>query len=147
VIQWTPRFLFDDGDLPVGDITLQLPVGLWRHSFPVIGGDIESDGAVPASYIVRRDYCLTVPLRVFEEEWPTIRRMIAHGQQEGVIFWYPNESVNENVEVYLETPAIGDPVEPRPDGEYPACLIIELTFRRVDGQPWDEDFKYFEEAA
>lgn len=145
MIQWTPRLFWNDGE--VNDETLELPVGLWRHSFPAIGGDIESDAGHPASYVVRRDYLLAVPFRFFEEEWPLIRALVAHGQQEGVIVWYPHaEDLSTFFNVYLENPQLGEDVRPTPDAEYPAVLNLTLTFRRVDGGNWDT-LQYFEEAA
>lgn len=144
MIRWTPRFLWDD-DL-VNDETLELPVGQWRHQPKAIGGDIESDAGYPASFVVRRDHCLYVPVRFFEDEWPTLRRLIAHGQGGGVIYWYPDVDEVTSYEVYLEAPALGDPVEPLPDGEYPAALSLVLTFRKASGGNWD-DLLYFDEAA
>lgn len=145
MIQWTPRLFWDDGE--VNDETLELPVGLWRHSFPAIGGDIESDAGFPASFVVRRDYCVEVPFRFFEEEWPTMRALVAHGQAEGVIVWYPHaDDLTTFYNVYLESPALGEDVRPLPDGEYPAALSLVLTFRRVDGGNFD-DLLYFEAAA
>ncbi len=145
MIRWTPRFLWVDDTGP-NDETLELPVGLWRHSFPVIGGDIESDAGVPASYIVRREYCLAVPVRYLENEWPILRAIIAAGQGGAPIVWIPDVEEGTSYEVYLESPAIGDDVTPVIDGEYPAALALTLTFRRVDDGNWDA-LQYFEEAA
>lgn len=146
MIRWTPRFIWEDAN-GVNDETLTLPVGLWRHSFPVIGGDIESDAGHPASYIVAREYCLAVPVRYLEDEWPILRAMIAHGQQEGRIVWVPDaEDEGTSYDVYLEAPAIGDDVTPVIDAEYPAALALTLTFRRANGGNWDA-LQYFEEAA
>lgn len=145
MIRWTPRFLWVDENGP-NDETLSLPVGLWRHSFPVIGGDIESDAGHPASYIVRREYCLAVPVRYFEEEWPILRAIIAAGQSGEPIVWIPDVEEGTSYEVYLEAPAIGDDVTPVIDGEYPAALALTLTLRRVNDATWDA-LQYFEEAA
>lgn len=146
MIRWTPRFLWTDDD-GAHDETLELPVGLWRHSFPVVGGDIESDAGVPASYVVRREYCLAVPVRYLEEEWPIIRALIAHGQNEGQILWIPDAEIpGTSYNVYLESPAIGDDVRPVIDAEFPAALSVILTFRKVNGATFDTS-QYFEEAA
>lgn len=145
MIQWTPRFFWDDGI--INDETLALPVGRWHHQPKAIGGDIESDAGFPASFVVRRDHCLYVPVRFFEDEWPTLRRMIEHGQAEGQIAWYPDAAdLSKVYTVYLESPALGDPVEPVIDGEYPAALSLILVFRRVNGGTFD-DLLYFDEAA
>lgn len=145
MIQWTPRLFWDDGI--VNDETLELPVGQWRHEPKATGGDIESDAGYPASYVVRRDHCLVIPFRFFEREWPKMRRLVAHGQNGGVIVWYPHaDDLTQLYNVYLESPALGDAVEPLPDGEYPEALSLVLVFRKVNGANWDE-LEYFEEAA
>lgn len=141
-MKWIPRFLWDDGS--PRDETLSLPIGLFRRSNPIEGGDIESDAGHPASYVVRRTYCVTIPIRYYEEEWPIVRSLIEHGQGGGEIMWFPDESQPEFFVVYLESPALGEEVRPAPDGEYPQTLSILLTLRKIDDSKWDDLF-FFEE--
>lgn len=145
MIRWRPRFVWDDGT--ENDEQLALPVGLWDYSFPTVGGEIESDAGFPASYIVRRDRHLAVPVRFYEAEWPIVRALIEYAQQsEAPFLWYPDGEEGESFEVYLEAPALGDDVRPEPDGDYPAVLFLTLVLAKVDGSSWD-GLEYFSEAA
>lgn len=140
MIERTPRFVWPDNDE-----TLTLPVGMWDYTFPTVGGEVESDSGFPASYMVKLYRCLAVPLRFYEEEWPTIRALIEHGQLGESFTWYVGADDEEGVEVYLEAPALGDDVTPNPDPDFPAVLFFTLVLRRADGEPWD-DLPYFEIA-
>lgn len=143
-MNWTPAFVYTDGDEV--DVSLALPIGLWRHRDRSIGGEIESDAAYPAAYTVTTDYLLVLPLRFFEAEWPTVRALIEFGQTGGVIRWYPAAEDEETFfDVYLEDPAIGTDFQAIPDPAYPRALALPITVRRVDGEAFPLD--YFPEAA
>lgn len=144
MIRWTPRFVYNPG-VEV-DVTLELPVGIWRHSTPTVGGDIDSDAGHPASFIVRRSYSLIVPVRFFESEWTTVRELIEYGQTGGVITWYPDAEELDSFDVYLEAPMVGDDITGAIDGEYPRALSQAITIRRVDGVAFD-GLEYFSESA
>lgn len=138
-----PTFEYDDGGTI--ELALMLPVGLWNHRLKQIGGDIESDAAFPASYVVRRDHQLAIPLRFYEAEWPEVRAMIEFGQMGGVIKWFPDLESEDSFDVYLDAPSVADSIDPQPDGSYPRVLGLTIVVRRVDGEPWD--LGYFMEAA
>jgi hypothetical protein len=142
VIRWTPRLVWEEND-----VQMALPVGVWDYTFPTVGGEIQSDAGFPASYTVRKDRCLSVPFRFYEEEWPTIRALVEYAQQSDAPFlWYPDGDEDDYFEVYLEAPALGDDVKPLPDGDYPAVLFLPLVLVKVDGSAWDE-VEYFSEPA
>lgn len=138
-----PTFTYDDG-APV-DLALMLPVGLWRHRLKATGGEAESDAAFPASYVVRRDYQLAIPLRFYESEWPAVRALLEFGQSGGVLTWFPDLESEDSFDVYLDSPAVGEEINPDPDAAYPRALVLTIVLRRVDGVEWD--LGYFEEAA
>lgn len=133
---------FEYGDV---DLALMLPVALWNHQLRHTGGDIESDAAFPAAYIVRTDYQLAIPLRFYESEWPEVRALVEFGQTGAVIKWFPDLESEDSFDVYLDAPAIGEEITPTPDGTYPRALFLTIVLRRVDGEPWD--LGYFMEAA
>lgn len=135
-----PTFQYPDVDL-----ALMLPVALWAHQLKHVGGDIESDAAFPAGYIVRTDYRLALPLRFYESEWPEVRALIEYGQTGAPITWFPDLESEESFDVYLDAPAIGEDFVAEPDAQYPRALGLTIIIRRVDGEPWD--LVYFEEAA
>lgn len=135
-----PTFQYPDVDL-----ALMLPVALWRHRLASVGGDIESDAAFPASYIVRRDHQLALPLRFYESEWPEVRGLIEYAQTGGVVTWFPDLESEDSFDVYFDSPAIGEDIIPAPDDSYPRALSLTIVVRRVDGLPWD--LGYFMEAA
>lgn len=130
---------------PGVDLALMLPVALWNHQLKHTGGDIESDAAFPAAYIVRTDYRLAIPLRYYESEWPEVRALLEYAQTGAVITWFPDLESEDSFDVYIDSPAIGEDIISTPDGNYPRALSLTIVIRRVDGLPWD--LGYFEEAA
>lgn len=145
MIRWTPRFVFNDGE--AHDVTLLLPVGLWRHTVPTVGGDIESDAGHPASYVVSRTYALTMALRFYESEWPAVRALLEFGQLGGPVTWYPDADEPASVfDVYLDGPEVGTEIAPEPDETYPRALSLTIVLSQVDGTPFDA-LEYFSEAA
>ncbi len=135
-----PTFQYPDVDL-----ALMLPVALWTHRLKATGGDIESDAAFPASYVVRRDYQLAIPLRFYESEWPEVRALLEYGQTGGVVTWFPDLESEDSFDVYIDSPSIADDIVPSVDAGYPRALDLTIVVRRVDGLPWD--LGYFMEAA
>lgn len=132
-------------EYPGVDLALMLPVALWVHQLKATGGDIESDAAFPASYVVRRDYQLSIPLRFYESEWPEVRALIEYGQTGGAFTWFPDLESEDSFDVYLDAPGIEADIVATPDATYPRALILTIVLRRVDGEPWD--LGYFAEAA
>lgn len=130
---------------PGVDIALMLPVRLWTHALKATGGDIESDAAFPASYVVRRDHQLVLPLRFYESEWPEVRALIEYGQTGAPITWFPDLESEDSFDVYFDSPSIEEDIIAVPDATYPRALGLSIVIRRVDGEPWD--LGYFAEAA
>lgn len=139
-MRWTPRF-----EYAAVNLLLTLPVALWSHQLKQIGGETESDAAFPASFIVRRDYQLAIPIRFHEDEWPAVRALVEYGQTGGVITWTPDTDSEDSFDVYLDGPAIGEDIAPTVDAAYPRAMLLGIVVRRVDGEPWD--LEYFAEAA
>jgi hypothetical protein len=137
-MKWEPSFRYTDEEEV--DVALSLPVGLWNHQDKTIGGEAESDGAFPASFVVRRDYVLAIPLRLFESEWPVVRALVEFGQTGGVIRWFPSIDEETYFDVYLESPALGDDFRPIPDATYPRALLLSIAVRRVDGEAFPLEY-------
>lgn len=142
-MRWVPTFAYNDG--AAVDVAFLLPIGQWLHRMPVVGGDIESDAAFPAAFVVRRDYQLAIPIRIYEEEWAAFRALVEYGQTGGVITWFPDLDSEDSIDVYLDSPKLGEELSPEPDGNYPRALNQTIVIRRVDGLPWD--MEYFGESA
>lgn len=130
-MRWTPRF-----EYAAAELELLLPVGLWRHLVPSVGGDIESDAGYPASYVVRRTNQLSIPLRFYESEWPAVRALLEYGQSGAALAWFPDRLELESFQVYLDGPTVGEPIEPLPDGAYPRALSLNILLRLTDDAPW-----------
>ncbi len=130
------RFLYD-----VTDWSTKLPVRAWGRVTPTVGGHRISAAGTPASYIVRRDHILLVPLRFFETEWIDVHALIAWGQSGELLTWYPDAlDVATFFSVYLHSPAAGEDIKPSRDGQYPGMLEITIGLRSTT--PWTLDFYY-----
>lgn len=144
--RWVPRFVWTEGAETI-DESLLLPVGLWRHAGPpVVGGDIESDAGQPASFVVRRTRTLSIPIRFYESEWPTVRRLVQFAQGDVSFAWHPDPDDVRVYDLYLESPAVGEDIAPEPDGVYPRAMSITITVRQVDDSAFD-GLEYFTEPA
>lgn len=76
-----PRFVYtDDGSVAV-DFTLTLACRPFTSPARSIGGREESASGAVASWTVREDSKLRLPLRITESEWPAVLKMIRHGSR------------------------------------------------------------------
>lgn len=119
------------------DMILQYPPGVWRLNVNTVGGELESDAHVFASYTVRRDPSLTVPFRVTEAEWPEFRELVMESQLENFA-WYP-DSESAGILVALDMP-ISRLLTPQRDPVLPWIFLIELTIRKASGTTWNLPF-------
>lgn len=131
-----PRFDWDASTL-----TLSIPAKPWTPGTQGIGaGREESAAGVPSAWITRRDYTMGVELVFTEAEWPSVRAMIEHGQEGGVITWYPDAAVPAtSYACILVAPAIDEDVRPA-RGEYFGTLVLSITLRRTTGAAMDPVF-------
>lgn len=129
-----PRFV-----LAPHDVVLEFPVGLWRVLGSTVGGETESDASYPASFVVRRDSDLAVPVLFTEAEWPALRELLLEAQLGFAFDWYP-DAADAPIEVYLEAPTVDEDTSPAPHPELPRLLTLELVLRRADGAAWNLPF-------
>jgi hypothetical protein len=143
ILAWRSRFVYGTGG-DIVDWTTLLPTRAWRRSTISIGGSRTAAGGVPASHVVRRDYLLWLPLRLYESEVEDLASLITWGQSSESFLWYPDTEVATSYEVYLEHPVAGESLDEARMQEYPLVLEIEIALRRVVPAPWDIEF-YTEE--
>jgi len=125
------------------DWSSRLPVRAWERVTPTIGGHRISAAGTPASYIVRRDHILLVPLRFFETEWADVQALIAWGQSGELLTWYPDAlDAGTSFSVYMHSPAAGEDITPSRDGTYPGLLDITIGLRSLADTPWTLDYFY-----
>jgi hypothetical protein len=127
------------GDIVDWETTL--PVRPWRRSTPTVGGARTAAGGVPASHVVRTDYVLWLPLRLFEEELVYLSALVAWGLLSETITWYPDaDNEAESYLVYLEFPRAGDSLEPERDDAYGDVLEVSIALRRATPTPWTLEY-------
>lgn len=123
------------------DWTMGIPIRAWGRSTPTVGGSRTAAGGTPASYIVRRDHLLSLPLRFRESEWEDLHGVLAWGQASESFEWYPDAlDPATSFTVYLISPAAGEEIEPQRSAEYPKLLELTVELRRVDNEIWTLDF-------
>jgi hypothetical protein len=141
-LPWCPRFVV--GDI---DYTFALPMRPPTPRKAAIGGSETSATGVPASYVVRRDYLLAVPLRFEEEDWGDVEYLIDTMQDHAVeIEFFPDaEEVADSYFCWLESPGMGEAWEPSRSDELGGGRGYEVTvvLRSVLG-PWD--VRYFSDV-
>ena len=115
--------------------TCSWPARPWTPSDATVGGTKVSAGGVPASYVVRRDALLEVPLRFDEGEYPFLLALVAWGQQGLPIAWTPDveDATLGTFTVYLEAPAPGSTWKPTRDTAYLRVMEYTITLRAQAG--------------
>jgi len=135
-LDWVPRFIYGTGGDEV-DWTLSLPTEPWTRQTRTTGGSRISGGGVPAAYVVRRDYDLVVPLRLFEREMADLDGLVTWGQTAESFLFIPDaSSPSDRYTVYLDDPVAGEDWEPARDPDYLDALLFPLTLRRTTGGVW-----------
>jgi hypothetical protein len=135
-----PRFVQDSLDL-----TLTYPGKAWVPSHMSVGGRRRVASGAQSAYRVRADDKLHLVLRVTEEEWPDVRDMLATFQEGESFTFYPDATLGTSFEVDLESPAMGEGIEPQRSGDFPRLFELNITLYGMDGiPPWlaffdDED--------
>ena len=137
---WRSRFTYGTG----GDIVnweTTLPTRPWTPVVPTVGGSRTAAGGLPAAYVVRRDYNLRLPLRVYETELPEVHGLIRWGQWAESFLWLPDaDRWGTSFEVYLESPLAGESWEPVRDPTFGRVFEVDLVLRNVGTFPWYLDF-------
>jgi hypothetical protein len=126
-----PRFEYGDGFFFEASLTALA----WTPKDITTGGRRIASAGLPASYVVRRDAVLDVQLRFTEDEWPDLLAVIAAGQSDAVLTFYPDAEESTTFQVYLDAPASGDTFQPVRDSAFPRMLTVTLTLRGVSGTP------------
>ena len=138
------RSRFDYGT--VGDITsliMALPVRPWISREETVGGRRIAAAGRGASHIVRTDAILALTMRFRETDFPAVLAMIAWGQGEELITWFPDANIPAtSFAVYLHQPATGTPTSPVRMADFPKVMDLTIELRRQDfpGTPWPLDF-------
>lgn len=132
-LPWCPRFVFG-----ANDFAFSMPM---RPPTPMnggIGGSETAASGVPASYSVRRDYLLNVPLRFTEEEWTEVEALIEAMQAHptgGFDFYADKNQPEPSNTCYIEEPAMGTrwgPTRGEFFGSYDLTIILRSTSGRFD---------------
>lgn len=131
-----PRFVVTDGV----DWAAIWPCGAWRDSLATVGGALESGAGVLAGYVVRRDYLLTIPLRVDEAELATFFALMRLAHAGAAVTWYPDADEGTSFAVRILSPNAADGVRPEPDPDAPHTFTVDVTIRRDDGAAFALDW-------
>lgn len=120
----------------------ELSVQPWTPSDESVGGVRVAASGVPASYVVRRDALVELPLRVLEGEWATFLNLLHWGQSAHSLVWYPDASdTDTSFTCWWHGPHAGERVAPARDATYPRLLLVTITLRGVGtAVPWQVYF-------
>jgi len=137
---WRSRFIYGP-PASLTDWETTLPVKPWSYPTRTVGGSRTAAAGRPASHVVRRDYNLRLPLRLYEEELPSVYALIAWGQLSESLLWLPDANIPATrFLVYLESPLAGEDWEAGRDAQFGRVFEGPLVLRRVDGFAWDLDY-------
>jgi len=139
-LPWRSRFVHGVGGDQV-DWETTLPVAPWRRWTPTAGGARTAAGGVPASHVVRRDYNLWLPIRLYEGELADLAALIQWGQLSETILWYPDaDDETESYTVYLEFPRAGEDWEVERDEDYGDAVVVTIALRKATPSPWTLEY-------
>ena len=125
-LTWCPQIEWD-GHL----LRLSLPCRPWVPVSRGIGGSEVSAAGVPAAYEIRRDRIQRVTLRVLEDEWEQVEAWLEWAQRTALPFrWrFDQDNAATEYDVYLDAPAMGDPIEPQRSADFGSVLEITIDLR------------------
>lgn len=111
-----------------------------------VGGSETAAGGRPASYSVREDHLLIIPMRIPEEEWAEFESFIdlLMEHTEEVDFFRDAEDVDPQNSCWLESPKRGEEWGPDRTSEMADEFEMTIILRSVTG-PWDGRFFSVEE--
>lgn len=143
-LRWAPGFEFG----PEGDteaITLAYPAEVFVHGGRTVGSSRRTATGAPYPSIPQRYRTLGLVLRFRDTEWAAVRRMLVWGQTGGSFIWSPNDAANvdqieEEVEVYLDSPRIQDGFRPERDAVVPWFMRLPIVLCRADSEPWAVEY-------
>lgn len=116
-------------------LEFDIPPRQWAEAGSSIGGTAVAASGVPASYTVRTDRRIPLPLRYGETEQWKVDQLLAWGFTGSLLTWYPDTEVDTGLEVYLDSPAPGQDWAPEIDGTYPRVRTLQLMLRLAVAQP------------
>jgi hypothetical protein len=92
---------------------------------------------------VRHDEIVSLTLLFLESSLPSVLAMIAWGQTEESMTWYPDANdLATSFVVWLHEPSAGTAVLPTRHPDYPKVLELTIELRRADlpDIPWGLDY-------
>lgn len=132
-LPWTPRVV-------VGDLDYVFSFPMRPPGFPQnsVGGSEDAAETASASYEVRHDYLLEVPLRFFEYERSEVVELIRAMQTHfDPIDFYADQNQGEpDNQCRIVSPARGERWKPTRSGEFPSMFELTITLRSITG-PWE----------
>lgn len=122
------------------ELHLSLPITPWTPSQLAVGGDIDSDVGIRASFVIHQREVLGFAIRFHEGEWSGIQQWIEAVQDGTPFHWIPDPfylNYPEFTDVVLEEPAVNAKYEVIPDPQYPRVLQLPVVIGRVGLATWD----------
>jgi hypothetical protein len=128
---WQARFVYGVSGSQT-DWTTTLPVRPWtKQRGTRAGGSRIAASGTPAGYVVRKDYIVTVPLRLYEDELADLYAMLDWSEIGQLVRWYP-EATDAALffDCYIDAPTAGDDLPtPRNDDDgagivYDVMLVL-----------------------
>lgn len=105
-----------------------------------VGGSETAAGGIPASYSIRRDHLLSVPLRFTEEDWPEVEALIDEMMTSAAVEFYRDADDEAPTNTcYLESPKEGEEWGPDRTDEMAGEFEMTIVLRSITG-PWDGIF-------
>ena len=96
---------------------------------------------VAASYVVRRDRDLAVPLRVLETERASVETFVEWAQgMESFTFWPDADTAGTSYSCILVSPAAGESWQFHRDAEFPHLFTARIVLRKADGSAWTDTY-------
>lgn len=120
------RSRFDYGEL---SFTTELSAREWMPSSETVGGFRIAAGGAVASYVVRRDSLIEIPLRILETEWASFLNLVEWGQSGQAVTWYPDADEATSFECHWHSPHAGEAVVPSRDPEFPRMFGVSIILR------------------
>lgn len=145
-LDWLPSFVWFDCNVQQTWFA-KLPMRHWEQGYEAVGGAARAAAGPMEGFQVRQDHLLTVTLRLWEQQWPSLVNLVRWGQTNGdpltsssITFRYDQTDAATAHKVTLWSPAMGERFAPRRSSEFPHVLEADLTLRHDSTAPFAVDY-------
>lgn len=129
-----PKFVYGGAEL-----VMTLPSSLVNIGLSRLGGDIDADSGMRATYVIRDDDSRVFALRFWEDEYPAVQALLDAGIDGTIIEYFPDSESLVSYFIIIDSPSAGTTYYPTPDPQYARVFTIPISFTALSPSAFDDE--------